>query len=385
MKKTAVTAVMILIIGLFSGIFCSAEENEDSYSGIDPAELYSSLGIDDSGIYSAVPDEAGEILYENGVSMDDAGEFTEISFGEVISYILEKFGEKLKYPMKTLGLVIAAAVLSSAVSSFSETVPDSRLKTVYGMVSVMVTAAVVAVPVSECLNNIAATIKAGGVFMLAYVPVYAGIAASSGAVTSAAVYNMTIIGAAEGAVQLASNIMLPLMSSCMALGIADGINTQYSLGSITALINKCCTFLIIAVMTIFTGMTSLQSSVGTAADSIGVKAAKLAVSNFIPVVGGALSDTYGTVRSCLGLLRSAAGIYGIAAIALTVLPPALEAAALYLAVNIGCAVSEILGQDRLVKLLKNTSSVIGMALGILLCFGALLIISTGILMVQNPS
>ncbi|MGN0692767.1 MAG: hypothetical protein ACI4K7_10500 [Oscillospiraceae bacterium] len=385
MKKTAVTAVLIIIIGLFSGIFCSAEENDEGYDGIDPGELYSSLGIDDSGIYSAVPDEAGEILSENGVTMDDAGEFTEISFGEVISYILEKFGEKLKSPMKTLGMVIAAALLSSAVSSFSETVPDSRLKTVYSMVSVMVTAAVVAVPVSECLNNIAATIKAGGVFMLAYVPVYAGIAASSGAVTSAAVYNMTIIGAAEGAVQLASNIMLPLMSSCMALGIADGINTQYSLGSITALINKCCTFLIIAVMTIFTGMTSLQSSLGTAADSIGVKAAKLAVSNFIPVVGGALSDTYGTVRSCLGLLRSAAGIYGIAAIALTVLPPALEAAALYLAVNIGCAVSEILGQDRLVKLLKNTSSVIGMALGILLCFGVMLIISTGILMVQNPS
>ncbi|MGN1416165.1 MAG: hypothetical protein ACI4XF_04940 [Oscillospiraceae bacterium] len=384
MKKTAVTAILILIIGFFSGIYCSAEENGGGYAVIDPSELYSSLDIDDSGIYSAVPDEAGEILSDNGVTMDDAGEFTEISFGEVISYILEKFGDSLKYPMKTLGLVIAAAVLSSAVSSFSETVPDSRLKTVYGMVSVMVTAAVVAVPVSECLNNIAATIKAGGVFMLAYVPVYAGIAASSGAVTSAAVYNMTLIGAAEGAVQLASNIMLPLLSSCMALGIADGINTQYSLGSITALINKCCTFLMVAVMTIFTGMTSLQSSIGTAADSIGVKAAKLAVSNFVPVVGGALSDTYGTVRSCLGLLRSAAGIYGIAAIALTVLPPALEATALYLAVNIGCAVSEILGQDRLVKLLKNTSSVIGMALGLLLCFGALLIISTGILMVQDP-
>lgn len=383
MKRTAAAAILIIIIGLFSGIYCSAEEYTDN--SIDPAELYSSLGIDDRGIYSAVPEEAGEILSENGVTMDDVGEFTEISFGEVMSYILGKFGESLKYPMKTLGLLISAAVLSAAVSSFTDTVPDSRLKTVYGMIAVMAASAAVAVPVAECLNNIAATVKAGGIFMLAYVPVYAGIAASSGSVTSAAVYNMTIIGAAEGAVQLASNVMLPLMSSCMAIGIADGINTQFSLSSLTALINKCCTFLMVTVMTIFTGMTSLQSSLGTAADSIGVKAAKLAVSNFIPVVGGALSDTYGTVRSCLGLLRSAAGIYGIAAIALTVLPPALEAAALYLAVNIGCAASEILGQDRLVKLLKNTSSVIGMALGLLLCFGALLIISTGILMVQNPS
>lgn len=376
--KKILSAAVVAATMLFSGTVCKAQVYED----IDTSEMYRSMDIDDSGVYSATPGEAAEILKENGVTLDDPGEFTEITPGEVISYIFEKFTDRLRYPMKTLWLITAAAVLSSAVAAFSETTGGS-VKRVYEMISVMVTSAAVAVPVSDCLNTAASAIRAGGAFMLTYVPIYAGIAASSGSVTSAAVYNMTVIGAAEGAVALSSGVMLPLMSSCMAIGIADGINSKFSLGSLTALINKICSFVTVTVMTVFTGMLSLQSTVGTAADSIGAKTAKLAVSNFVPVVGGALSDTYGAVRAGLVLLKSAAGIYGIAAAALTVLPPVIEAASLYLALNIGAAVSDILGQEQMVRFLKNTAAVIGMTMGLLLCFGAMLIISTGILMVQK--
>ena len=166
----------------------------------------------------------------------------------------------------------------------------------------------------------------------------------------------------------------------MAMGIIDGINPDFSLGAVTSLIGKIVSFVIGVVMTVFTGMLALQNALGTAADTVGVKAAKLAVANLVPVVGGALSDTYTAVRSGLALLRNAAGIYGIAAVALTVLPPVIEAASLYLAVNIGGAFAEMLGQNGIAKLLKNISGVIGMAMSLLLCYGAMLIISTGILM-----
>lgn len=376
--KKIISAAVIAVTMLLSGTVCNAQ----AYEGIDTSEMFESMEIDDDKVYSAVPEEAEKILEENGVTLEDPGEFTEITFGEVIKYIFGKFTDRLKYPMKTLWLITAAAVLSAAVSTFSET-SGGNIKRVYETVSVMVTSAAIAVPASECLDTAASAIRAGGAFMLTYVPIYAGIAASSGSVTSAAMYNMTVIGAAEGAVALSSGVMLPLMSSCMAIGIADGINSKFSLGSLTALINKICSFVLVTVMTVFTGMLSMQSTVGTAADSIGAKTAKLAVSNFVPVVGGALSDTYGAVKAGLGLLKSAAGIYGIAAAALTLLPPVIEAASLYLALNIGASISDILGQGQMVKLLKNTASVIGMIMGILLCFGAMLIISTGILMVQK--
>ena len=191
---------------------------------------------------------------------------------------------------------------------------------------------------------------------------------------------MTVMAVSEGAVQLSSHVLLPLMSMCMAMGIIDGINPDFSLGAVTSLIGKIVSFVIGVVMTVFTGMLALQNALGTAADTVGVKAAKLAVANLVPVVGGALSDTYTAVRSGLALLRNAAGIYGIAAVALTVLPPVIEAASLYLAVNIGGAFAEMLGQNGIAKLLKNISGVIGMAMSLLLCYGAMLIISTGILM-----
>lgn len=54
------------------------------------------------------------------------------------------------------------------------------------------------------------------------------------------------------------------------------------------------------MMTVFTGLLSIQSIVGTSADTLGVKAAKFVVSNFVPIVGSAVADAYTTMRSGLG-------------------------------------------------------------------------------------
>lgn len=375
MKKIMAAAAVIAAM-LLCGICCRAEE---TVSAVDTDDLYDSLGIDDSEISDNIPDEAKRIFSENGITVSDSGDFAEIDPSDIINYILDSFRSNLTYPLRVLGTMICAAMLSAAVSAFSSA-SDSRTAKVYEIMSVLITTAAVSAPAADCINSMIATMKAGGVFMLSYVPVYAGIAISSGSVTGAAAYNMTVMAVSEGAVQLSSHVLLPLMSMCMAMGIIDGINPDFSLGAVTSLIGKIVSFVIGVVMTVFTGMLALQNALGTAADTVGVKAAKLAVANLVPVVGGALSDTYTAVRSGLALLRNAAGIYGIAAVALTVLPPVIEAASLYLAVNIGGAFAEMLGQNGIAKLLKNISGVIGMAMSLLLCYGAMLIISTGILM-----
>lgn len=89
------------------------------------------------------------------------------------------------------------------------------------------------------------------------------------------------------------------------------------------------------MMTVFTGLLSIQSIVGTSADTLGVKAAKFVVSNFVPIVGSAVADAYTTMRSGLGLLRGATGAFGIIALCVTLLPPILETLCLYLAMTAG--------------------------------------------------
>jgi stage III sporulation protein AE len=149
---------------------------------------------------------------------------------------------------------------------------------VYNIISVIIAVNVICAPVSECIADAADTLNSGGEFMIGYIPVFTGITASAGNVTSAMSYSAVIIMASEAAVQLASNYIMPVLSICMALGVVEAVNPSFSLSGITAGIKKAASVMLGFVMTIFVGLLTVQSIVGASADTIGVKAAKFMVS-----------------------------------------------------------------------------------------------------------
>lgn len=378
MKRLKIMLFIIVFMRIFGINAFAAEINTD--------ELYDSLGIDSSEINELLPDDAREIMSENDITLNDAGKFTDVTFSEVIKYILEKYKNEIKYPMKIFGISLGIIILSAVCSMFSEANNSCEdTKKVYEIVCSLICAVAICVPCSECIEFTKEVISSCSAFMLTYVPIYAGIAAASGSVTSAGIYNMTLITVCDGANVIFVSVILPLVCCLFALGAVDSVNGSISLSGITRLVNKVCTFFLVGIMTLFTGLISLQSTLANNADSAIAKTAKLAVSNFVPVVGGALSDTYSAVKSGLIVLKGAGGIYGIIAVFLIVLPPLIKILGLYITMYISETFSEILGLDFLCKIFKNAVLCMGIVLGILMCFAALLIIATAILLMKNPS
>ena len=191
---------------------------------------------------------------------------------------------------------------------------------------------------------------------------------------------MLLLLVSETAVQFSGEVMIPALSVCMAMGIVEAINPDFKLSGITEAIKNVVTFVLGFIMTIFIGLLSLQSIVGASADTLGVKAAKFMVSNCIPVVGGAIADTYTTVKNSLGLLRGGVGFFGIAAIFIMILPPLLEIAAMKLMFTVADVVSELFGVNQVKILIKNTNWILSTIFSILICFSVMLIISTAVLM-----
>ena len=98
------------------------------------------------------------------------------------------------------------------------------------------------------------------------------------------------------------------------------------------------------------------------------------------VVGSAVADAYSTMRSGLGLLKGAAGAFGVIAIAAAVLPPIIETALLQLAVSAGEAAADMFGAKELKVLFKNTASVLSLIIALLSCFAVMFIVATIIVM-----
>ena len=233
---------------------------------------------------------------------------------------------------------------------------------------------------SGSINRAAEALDSGGTFMIGYVPVFAGITASSGGITSAVAYNMLVLLVAQTTVQLSGEIIVPALSVCMAMGIVEAINPGFRLSGITEALKKAVSFIMGFIMTVFIGLLSLQSIVGASADTLGVKAAKYVVSNFIPVIGGAVADTYATVKNSLGLLRGGVGFIGIAAIFIMILPPVLDITAMRLVFGAADVAAELFGLSQIKVLVKNTGWILSAVFSILVCFAVMLIIATAILM-----
>ncbi|MDE6592385.1 MAG: stage III sporulation protein AE [Oscillospiraceae bacterium] len=341
-------------------------------------DLAAEFGADRAG--DGLSYEAADFLAENNITPDSTEGVMALSPKTVIAYMWEKLKNSAVAPLKLAGMVFAIVIMSGASYAAADAVNTPGGLKICRTVTVLTAVTIVIPKMESCINSVTTTLSSGGDFMLSYVPVFAGICAASGNVGASAAYSGILLAAAEFAVRAAEKIIMPAASICMAMHIIDAVNPDFSLSSLTGLIKKWCSLLMGFMMTIFTGLLSLQSLVGTAADTVGIKAAKFMVSNFVPVVGGAVAEAYSTMRSGLGMLKGAAGAFGIIALLTVLLPPVLETFCMYLVMTAGQAAAELFGQSELAGFFGGAASVLSITAAVIACFGVLFIVSTLIMM-----
>lgn len=105
------------------------------------------------------------------------------------------------------------------------------------------------------------------------------------------------------------------------------------------------------------------------------------IGSFVPVVGGALEDAFGTVQSCVKLLKSGVGAFGLLAGAFIFLPVILECVLWILTLSACSAIGEIFALKEITTLLKATTKVLETMLAIILCSMTVLMISTVLILV----
>ncbi len=364
-------AVIILIIIFSCSIAVNAEEISLEQQFI---ENYGTT-LDES-----VTNEAKDFFDENNISMEDPTAFTNLSIKDVFFYIIENIKSNLGKPIKLLGLLIGIILLIAIVENLSSSNQNSSLAKIVDIVGVLVCLGIIFNYIAECINITASTLYDGSNFMMFYVPVFAGVIGAGGSLTSASVYNIGVLLVAEVAVQIATKFLLPLMGLMFAMSIIETINPGISLNGITNAVKKTIQWILGLVMTLFVAMITIQSIVGTSADSVGVRTAKFMASSFIPVIGGAISDAYSTLKGSLGVLRSGVGTLGIVVLLLTIVPPLISVGVIQLSLSVGSFVGELMGIKKVSALLKNTAGVLSIAISLLACFAVMLIVSTTIMM-----
>lgn len=372
MKKIAFMVPLVFALMFFLFIPVYAED-----------DLASEIGVDISALDEIVPYDAENYIADKGISADNVDAVKEISPSDVIEFMAGQVKDKIKYPLRLLVMLFAVIIAGSIVENFGSCIDNKSVSSVYGTVCVLIAVGIIADPIVKCVKTTSDTLYSGSDFVTSYIPVFSGIMASSGCITSASAYSAVMVIFSDFVTVAAANYLMPLVSICTALGIIQSINGAFDIASITDMISKAVKVILGLIMTVFIGLLSLQSIIGASADTIGVKAAKYLASNCIPVIGGAVADAYTTLKASLGILRGGVGFFGIAVIFVSVAPALIEVVLVKLSFCIAEIISGIFGIKGIKTLLHNSSSVLSMVISLLVCFGMMLIISTAVMMMTG--
>lgn len=323
-------------------------------------------------------DEIDEVLNEFDVDLS-CEEIKDVTFGGIAGKVAEKAGVSKGNMLSLLGTVMIVTVISAILKNTGKGIINDSSE-IYSSVCTITAAAVISPPLFDIFSDTLEAVKLGGGFITAFIPVFAGITAVSGGVVSAGVYDIVVLAASEVILQLSGSFLMPLLSASAILSVTGSIFKGSDLSGLVQLIRKTVTWFITSTMLLFTGFVTLKCTLAGKTDSAASKTVRFMISGLVPVVGGAVTDAYATVRSSFDVIRGTVGSAGCFAIILILLPPVVQIMIFRLVMWIGSASAELLGEEAMSKLLKAFDSVLSVAQSVLICYGLMFILCTAILL-----
>lgn len=195
-----------------------------------------------------------------------------------------------------------------------------------------------------------------------------GTASSTALYVGTAVFDAVLTAAVTGA-------LIPMVWMYLAVSLGHAAAGQPLLGRLKDLLRWAMEWALKGTLYLFTLYMTVTGVVSGTADAAAGKAAKIAISTAVPVVGGILSDAADAVLLSASALGSGAGMWGILTVLAVFCAPAVRIGAQYLMLKATSALSEALGGSRCAGLIGDFAGAMGLLMALVSTQTALLLIS----------
>lgn len=382
MKKFIFLMVFFITI-LFSSftVYADTEDaTEYTTEGIYNSQ-YEQSGAD--ALLRELTPEVKKQLKDIGVTSPSWQELNSMSFFDIFGSIMNTIQQQSVTPLNCVVKIMGVVMLVALINSVKSSLGSSSLTAVLNSVATLTVSIILIQPVCQTIEYSTTIIKLSADFMLIFIPVMAGIMLTMGQSLQAAGSYTMVMGAGTAVSQISNNILVPLLNTFLGISVVSGISQRVNLNGFCELVNKVLKWVLTFTMSVFTAILTMQSIISSSADSAGVKATRFAISSFVPLVGGALSEAYQTVRGCMGMLKSGVGVFAILATGTIYLPAIISCLLWLAAINIAIALAGVFDMGDIIKLLKSVTTVINSLIAILLCCMIIFIVSSAIMLMAG--
>ena len=341
MKKLFALVFVSAWICLFS-VPCTA-----SYFIIDAEEEEKPETQDyDSGFADALPEELRDSL---GGIFEPEGD-TADPWTSAAEAALEALGESLSPAFAGLCTLTGVIILAAVCKCLNINVADGEQAKAFSYLVRAVLALIVLKTQIDVLSGLETFSSRICTTVTGFIPAVSAVYLASGNVTLAALTQSGFAMLTALAENTFSYIVLPAVKAVFALTAVSCVTGQSAPGALAVFVRNAAAFICTASMTVLSFVLAMRMKIGDAADSAVMKTVQFAAGSFIPIVGGAISDSVGQVGASMALIKASCGSAAAAALIILVLPTlvslALNRAVLFISKHI-CAALSLTEEEKL--------------------------------------
>ena len=316
MKKFLGVLIILLTILNLSTIVLAENESTESYD-----ETKNSIDLYIDSQLSKINIEEMEKYIRDDVAVKSVGlkDFVKnLISGK--SNILDLFDKEkiqsavfseLKTSLRVVAIILVLALLSSILKSLENSFSSGDISkiTTYIIFITMVSLTLIGFKdvLNICYNTIDNTIG----LMQVVMPILITLLVLIGFPITSTALNPIFLGGVTLINIVFKKFMFLSITIAFAILIINNLSQSIKLKKLSSFIKNINIVTIGAIFTIYLGLVSIQGMYVTSFDKFSVKTAKFAIGNFIPVVGGFVSDSMDILLSSTQLIKNVFGGIGL--------------------------------------------------------------------------
>ena len=303
-----------------------------------------------------------------------------INYKKIFMKLLDLFFKEISFAIKG-AITIFIVVVIMAVLSNLELEKKSEITKIAHLACFIVIATITIATFVDTVKMLTNVVHTQTTLMQVISPFLLAVLIATGKITTTGIIQPLLLFLASFVGGVITYFVIPLLSISVAFNVICSISENIKLEKMSKIFSSVSLWTVGVVLTVFLGVLSLETSLSTSVDTLGVKTTQAAVSNFVPVVGKFFSDSLEVVVGATKIIGKTGGVIGIIGIIVVAIVPIFKLASIMGIYMLLAALVEPISNDELTsKYLSSIANTYKTMLGVLIGITILFVISTGIIL-----
>ncbi len=386
MKKKILGTILTLLLVLGSFVACFANDGKDGENYDETKKSINSyidrqlekIKIDEIQGFVKDSEALHDVNLKTFIKDLISGEKTILDLFNKEGIKLMLFDE-VKSSLKVAVIILVLALLSSVLKSLDNSFSSGAVSQITTYIIFITMVSLTLVGFKDVLQICNTTIDSTVGLMQVIMPVLITLLVLIGFPITSAVLNPIFIGGVTFINVVFKNFLFASIAVAFAILVINNLSKNIRLKKLSSFIKQINLVSLGAMFTIYLGLVSMQGLYVKNIDNFTVKTAKFAIGNFIPVVGGFVSDSVDILLSSSQLIKGVFGGIGLVLLVAICLVPVIKILSIVIVYKVSAIVVEPIGEEGISSFLNEVANLMVLMLAAIIAITIMFFVTVAIL------